>query len=59
MAGSRPALARWCVDGVGYEWAKGSPFVLVNERLSFRRMPLVEPTKTAAKKAVFLDIRNN
>ncbi|MNF57240.1 Replication protein [compost metagenome] len=59
VAGSRQALARWCVDGVGYEWAKGSPFVLVNERLSFRRMTLVEPTKTAAKKAVFLDIRNN
>ena len=58
VAGSRPALARWCVDGVGYEWAKGSPFVLVNERLNWRRMPLVEPTKTAAKRAVFLDVRN-
>ncbi|MNZ56565.1 Replication protein [compost metagenome] len=59
VAGSRPAVARWRVSGIDYEWAKGSPFVLVNERLSWRRMPLVEPTKTAAKRAVFLNIRNS
>ena len=58
VAGSRPALARWCVDGVVYEYAKGSDHVLVNERLNWRRMPLVEPTKTAAKRAVFLDVRS-
>ncbi len=58
VAGSRPALARWCVDGVVYEYAKGGDHVLVNERLNWRRMPLVEPTKTAAKKAVFLDVRS-
>lgn len=58
VAGSRPALARWCVDGVVYEYAKGGDHVLVNERLNWRRMPLVEPTKTAAKRAVFLDVRS-
>lgn len=58
VAGSRPALARWCIDGVVYEYAKGGDHVLVNERLNWRRMPLVEPTKTAAKRAVFLDVRS-
>jgi len=57
VAGSRPALARWCVDGVVYEYPKGGDHVLVNERLNWRRMPLVQPTKAAAKKAVFLDVR--
>ena len=59
VAGSRPALARWCVGGVLYEYAKGADYVLANERLRFWRMPLVASTKTAAKKAVFLHVRDS
>ena len=59
VAGSRPELAKWCVDGVLYEYAKGADFVLANDRLRFWRMPLVASTKAAAKKAVFLHVRDS
>jgi hypothetical protein len=58
VAGSRPELAKWCVDGVLYEYAKGADYVLANDRLRFWRMPLVASTKAAAKKAVFLHVRD-
>ncbi|MNG24327.1 hypothetical protein D3C84_1090430 [compost metagenome] len=59
VAGSRPELAKWCVDGVLYEYAKGADYVLANDRLRFWRMPLVASTKVAAKKAVFLHVRDS
>lgn len=59
VAGSRPACARWRVAGVDYQWDKGERFVQASARLHIWRIELPEPSKTAAKKAVFEAVRNN
>lgn len=57
VAGSRADLAAWEVSGVRYEWAKGARRLTVWEGLGRRTVELVEPTKLAAKKAVFAEVR--
>lgn len=57
VAGSRAELAVWEVSGIRYEWAKGSRHLTAWEGLGRRSIELPEPTKLAAKKAVFAEVR--
>ncbi|NRF46961.1 hypothetical protein HRF68_04765 [Pseudomonas stutzeri] len=59
VAGSRPDLARWNVAGVVYEYPKGARQVKVRPVRSSATywLDLDAPNKTAAKRAVFEDIR--
>lgn len=57
VAGSRADLAVWDVSGVRYEWAKGARCLTIWEGLGRRSIELPEPTKLAAKKAVFAEVR--
>ena len=57
FAGSRADLAIWDVSGVRFEWAKGARCLTVWEGLGRRSIELPEPTKLAAKKAVFAEVR--
>lgn len=57
VAGSRADLAVWDVSGVRYEWAKGARRLAVLAGLERRTIELPEPTKLAAKKAVFAEVR--
>jgi len=57
VAGSRANLAAWEVSGVRYEWARGGSRLTVWEGLGRRSIELAEPTKRAARKAVFAEVR--
>lgn len=57
VAGSRAELAVWDVSGVRYEWAKGARRLTVWAGFERRSIELPEPTKLAAKKAVFAEVR--
>ncbi|MGP3789455.1 hypothetical protein [Pseudomonas sp. B392_1p] len=57
VAGSRHSLARWCVEGVEYEWTRGERHIAVRRGLHLELIRLDEPTKRAAKRAVFHDVR--
>lgn len=57
VAGSRVDRAIWDVSGARYEWTKGSRRLTAWEGLCRRSIELPEPTKLAAKKAVFAEVR--
>lgn len=57
VAGSRADLAVWDVSGVRYEWAKGARRLTALAGFERRTIELSEPTKLAAKKAVFAEVR--
>ena len=59
VAGSKPTLARWEVSGITYEWEKGSRMLIIRERTTTHTLPLDDATKTAAKKAVFNEVRSS
>lgn len=52
----------WCVDGIWYEWRKGSPTLRITTRspgpggVPDEIVSLDSPTKAAAKRAVFRDV---
>lgn len=48
----------WEVDGWRYEWKKGAPYIRVIAGREMQEIkPLESPTKAAAKRAVFRDIK--
>lgn len=59
VAGSTSQLARWRVEGVDYSYPKGARYLEVSRGLSRERLHLDQPTKVAAKRAVFQDVRDS
>lgn len=56
VAGSRPDLAVWRIDGVEYRYRRGDTCISVGGKTEFRHVEfnhLDKPDKTAAKRKIF------
>lgn len=55
---SPSGMTWWEVDGVRYEWRQGAPYLRITCGAEVPTIvPLDAPTKAAAKRAVFQDIK--